>query len=203
MNTPSSAESHGCGGGLRIGLLAVLALAAVIGAGAGAFAQTQPVYFHPHGQLAVMRELDVRLRVTGTSTDGLTLLRVDILRPGLGAESGHGVKFFVDGRLTLKDTNVRTDSYGFQWKITDPAQLNRSHYLVVNVCDHNDHIGVATLRFRPGQRLGLVPDGGESQPVPASRGDFVEHAKAVACCGDGMWPDRADATTTTWVQRDI
>jgi hypothetical protein len=163
-------------------------------------AAAQAVYSHPHQQHAVCRELKVDMRVTGSSADGLTLLRVDILRRGMGVESGHGVKFFVDGRLRLLDENVRSDSYGFQWSVSDAADLNRMHYLAVNVCDHNDHIGVATLRLKPGTRLGLLdPD---ATPEPAGRGDFVQQAKAVACCGDGMWPDWAQATTSVWVERD-
>jgi hypothetical protein len=187
-----------CGVAILAYLATVLALTAMPMWTASAAAQS--IYSHPHYQHAVCRELKVDLQVTGSSTDGLTLLRVDILRRGMGVEFGHGVKFFVDGRLRLLDENVRSDSYGLEWKVSDAAGLKQMHYLVVNVCDHNDHIGVATLRFQPGTRLGLLePD---AAPQPAGQGDFIQQAKGVACCGDGIWPDLAQATASTWVDRD-
>ena len=70
---------------------------------------------------------------------------------------------------------------------SDPA------YLVVNVCDHHDHIGVATMYLDPLGSLGALPApaGDDAPGRPALEPvDFTLRGIQIGCCGHGaMWTD--------------
>ncbi len=176
----------------------IAALLMLCGWPAAAWAQeTVAKAVHDHSQHPVCRELDVTLDVLLVCTpETVVLLRSDFLRRGVGVWEGHGVKLFVNGKRVHVDPDVPADSY--EWVLDMSRWPAAAYHVVINVCDHHDHIGVASLflepgKIRPATELGQAPRGS----CWGHSGDFVIDGAYVGCCGsDGMWPDGAKATTS-------
>ncbi len=140
--------------------------------------------------------------------DRLPLI-IKLIDRGMGRECGNGVKIFVDGLLAHSYEDVRSDEY--RWELDLRPLLDGIHYIVANVCDHHDHIGVASLLIRvltaqmpwlplpskiaeilgkdtkPGWLAGHGRGGYPGVPARPSF-DPASQALAVACCGDyGDW----------------
>ncbi len=138
---------------------------------------------------------------------------VRFLTRGYGIKCGNGLRIFVDMALAHRNENVNSDEYC--WDL-DLSALNEGlHYILVNACDHNDHIGVASVVINVrksrlpglgnGKKIGipLPPGGGLGGALPALRSQAAPPAfdtdlqpSAIACCGDyGDWPVAADCKT--------
>jgi len=180
--------------------LAAVPLAVLLWPGVGWAHGTAGKPVHDHSQHPICRELKVSLEVVAVGKpEALVLLRSDFQRRGMGLREGHGVKFYVNGKRAHVNPDVNDGSY--EWLLDMTLWPAAEHYVTINVCDHHDHIGVATLRLKPGELRGQAPPGhGLFGQLWGHGGDFVVDGAYVGCCGnDGMWPDRADATSSVGV----
>lgn len=184
-------------GKLGYGHLVAASLAIALWPAAGSAAESVAKPTHDHSQHPICRELDVTLDVVAVGKpETLVLLRSDFRRRGMGLFDGHGVKFYVNGKRAKVDVDVTGAAY--EWLLDMMRWPAATYYVAVNVCDHHDHIGVATLYLEPGRLRQEAALGHELLSRFWGRaGDFVVDGAYVACCGeDGMWPDRANATSS-------
>lgn len=135
---------------------------------------------------------------------------VNFYTRGYGVVCGNGLRIFVDFALAHKNDEVHADQYTFDLDLS--ALSEGLHYILVNTCDHNDHMGIASVVIQvrkcmlpgvgQGKKVGVpVPPGsGVSRGLSRARGQAVPPAfdtdlqpAALACCGDyGDWPVAAD-----------
>ena len=164
---------------------------------------------HPHsdhGKHGYRKELKVRLTPNMKWHGGQSVLRVDILEGGLGAVSGHGVKFYVHRRQVHAAENVRASVY--EWRPASLARFGVENpiYLIVNVCDHHDNIGVAATyltRPRGGTHgavpLDALPEGLDYLAMDSL--DFTLRGVKIGCCGSGaLWSSNADTVNSVVVE---
>ncbi|MBC7289427.1 MAG: hypothetical protein H5T86_15570 [Armatimonadetes bacterium] len=142
-------------------------------------------------------------------------IALSIISRGYGVVCGHGVRIYLDMVPVHRNENVTGDRY--TWTLDLEPLGEGLHYIVANVCDHHDHIGVASMVINVQSVLlpGLGRKAKVAVPVPPGRGvpggiappglhgmtppafDTALQATAVACCGGfGDWPVAADCTTT-------
>lgn len=82
-------------------------------------------------------------------------VKVDKKHAGYGLKNGHGVKFYVDGKLLhqddfllvkdplIKDAKAKEEYADiWEWKLDTTRFSDGFHTISVNVCDHFDHYGV-------------------------------------------------------------
>ncbi len=177
----------------------------VIAAGllAGSIAVAHPKR-HDHRAYGFQKEMKIQLSRT-VGRDGRRQFHIDFVRRAMGYISGHGVKFYLGRRLLHINDNVHGDSYDWQPRSTLPmAEEGDRPYLVVNVCDHHDHIGVATMYLDGSLRsssLGLLPV--DQQPMDylsAADFDFTLRGVRLGCCGHGaFWSDGPIGSTSVRV----
>jgi len=101
---------------------------------------------HDHWSIpdSMRKELKIRISVDPVAGPSRLLpMRIDVLWAGMGLESGFGVKVFVDKIKVHTDLTARETTHFFH---LDLAQIGPGyHYIIANVCDHHDHIGVASV----------------------------------------------------------
>ncbi len=163
---------------------------------------------HDHATLsnAQRGELDVDLRV-GTRIGRLLPLHISVLDPGLGRETGFGVKVFVDEVRVLDETTATETE---QWVAVDIKRIGYGyHYLLINVCDHHDHIGVDSVWVKldsdggvtlfgqtPAELIKMWKDGNSDWPGKLTSRptgpDPTVGGAALRCCGTlADWPTGA------------
>ena len=116
----------------------------------------------------------------------------------------HGVKIFLDNGMIYNNDMFYGDDTTVDLDLSQIA--DGDHYLVANVCDHNDHVGVATASFRTQSSTGLartvqIKGKNERAACPASTAvvgtgnDFVGASPYLGCCG--RWTDWANGACAT------
>jgi hypothetical protein len=147
-----------------------------------------------HRAFGYRKEMKIRLQRT-VGRDGRPQFRIDFVDRAMGWINGHGVKVYLGRRLVHLNDNVRAGRYDWQPPSVLPqAEGEDSLYLVVNVCDHHDHIGVATAYLDGSglsSSLGLLPADDETADyLEAEDFDFTLRGVRLACCGHGaLWSD--------------
>lgn len=158
---------------------------------------------------SMRKELKIELTVGPLpGSSALLPMHLNILHPGMGLESGFGVKVFVDTVKVYTDLSATETVHDYY---LDLAQIGAGyHYIIANVCDHHDHIGVDSVwikvlpeltgvvqyqqtptelieRWRQGQRG--WPGRYTVAPMPM---DPTLEAPQLQCCGRFTdWPGQA------------
>ena len=157
------------------------------------------------------------------NTPGRFPVAITFLSRGYGIECGNGLKIFVDMLLAHSNENVDSDDY--QWDLDLSAIAEGLHYILINACDHNDHIGVASVVIDVrkcmlpgaacGKKIGVpIPPGNgggltgaipglQSRVAPPAFDTDLQPA-AIACCGAyGDWPVGADCCVMVPVPKAV
>jgi len=135
----------------------------------------------------------------------------------LGAKSGFGVKVFVDGVQLYVNETVLSTSHSFA---LDLKKLGVGyHYVLANVCDHHDHIGVAAVWIQitkdlrvirysdaPPELVKLWLEGVNDWPgkltAAVAPTDPTSEDTYLNCCGDySPWPTGANDTDSFTMHR--
>ena len=102
--------------------------------------------FGAHDHLHLPNRLRVEPDVTlalGISTRGQLPLYISIRDCKIGRTAGYGVKVWVDTVKVFTNETVSRDDYSFS---LDLRKLGIGyHYVLTNVCDHHDHVGVSAM----------------------------------------------------------
>lgn len=106
---------------------------------------------HDHGKLPNRLRVEPNVRLDlGISDRGTLPLYVRIRNAEIGRAAGYGVRIWVDTVQIYTNESVATEDYSFT---LDLRLLGVGyHYVLANVCDHNDHVGAS------GMWIQITPD---------------------------------------------
>jgi hypothetical protein len=182
--------------GAILGAIAVVAFG--LGLSTGVYAAGHDHSSHPQD---LCHELSLDLSLEGLADSVTTLAKPDGARgPKFrlkmklgkhGMSDFHGIKVSLDGDMFYTNDNAQGSNLSVDLDLSDID--DGDHYLLVNVCDHYDHVGISSLPLEisspgTGKRNTRVKDRSEKtnyrkHPKATGGNDFAVASPYLGCCG--------------------
>lgn len=142
--------------GARAGYAGVPGWAAVAAMVCGVLALiVGPAVAHDHGKLPNRQRVEPSVTLSVDAAErGQLSLHLRMSNTELAEQAGYGVKVFVDTVQLYTNEGVVSAEHSFG---LDLLKLGVGyHYILANVCDHHDHIGVAAVWIQVTKDLRVV-----------------------------------------------